>query len=188
MSRALIYFLVVATMAAANKPIATVTAARSVTVNAVDISTQGVPTWPLVNGDQVKTAADQAMITLLDGSHFLMEPNTTVRVLNCSRVEVEVVQGAVGYRFAAGSHAQMCVGGHPVKAKPLTSGTARVTADGKATVQTEDLQTVTVGTEACSCKDRKPLVPILLIAGAAAAALGLGLALTLPSSVSPSTP
>jgi hypothetical protein len=188
MPRRLLFFCLAATLGAANKPIGTVTAARSVTVNAVDISTQGVPTWPLVNGDQVKTAGDQAMVTLTDGSHFLMEPNSTLRVLNCSRVEVEVVQGSVGYRFSPNSRAQMCVGGHPVVAKPLTSGTAKVEPDGRATVQTPDLQTVTVGTQACSCQNKKPITPVLLIAGAAAAALALGLALSLPSSSSPSTP
>jgi hypothetical protein len=188
MLRTLLCWFLPATLLAANKPIATVTAAQSISVNGVDISTRGVPTWPLVSGDQVKTGSQQAMITLIDGSHFLMGPNSALKIANCAIVEIELREGTVEYQISSASSAQMCLRGTRVEPKPLASGTASIQADGKPVVQTPAPQTVTVEAGKCACQRSPITTPVLLIAGAAAVALGLGLGLTLPSSASPSTP
>jgi hypothetical protein len=189
-SRGLLAILMAANLAAANNPIATVTAGRSVFVNGVDVSTQGIPTWPLVAGDEVATTTEQAIVTLDDGSHFALEKNSKVKIERCGGIVVEVLQGTTTYRFASGSKAQLCVLSRPVRPATLVEGTVTIETPDRAVVRTVDQRTVALPPGKCLCStgaSRKTVI-ILILAGVGAAALALGIGLSLPSSVSPSTP
>lgn len=189
MARGLLLLLLASGLMAATPPAGTVTAGRSVSVDGVDISTQGVPTWPLAPGDEVATGNEPAIVTLNDGSRFLLDRNSRVRVARCSSTVLEVLQGSVTYRFAAASTAQLCVLGRPVKAATMVQGTVTIENPDQAVVRTPNQQAVSLPAGACLCStSSRRKTTILILAAAGAAGLAAGLGLTLPSSVSASTP
>ena len=188
MLRGLVFVLMAAGLAAA-QPIATVTAGRSVSVNGVDVSTQGIPTWPLVSGDEITTSNEPAIVTLNDGSRFMLEKNSKVKISRCSETVVEVFQGTLTYQFASGSKAQLCVLGRPLKPATMAQGTINIETPGRAVVRTVNQQSVTLPPGKCLCSARGPRTTEIVILGAAgAAAVVIGIGLALPSSVSASTP
>jgi hypothetical protein len=188
--RSVLFALVLAGLAAAKTPIATVTAAKSVTINGTDVATQGVPALPVVSGDVISTGNDLAIVKLADGSTFMLDRNSSVKIQQCGATSVEVLQGTTTYRFAPSSKAQLCALGHPATAAAMTAGSITIESPDQAVMRTVDKSTVSLpsGTCLCSNKQSHHTILIIAVAGAAAAALALGLALTLPGSVSPSTP
>jgi hypothetical protein len=192
MLRSFLVVLILAGSASAMNPIATLTAVKSVSVNGVEIATRGVPSLPLVNGDVVTTGDDPAIINLSDGSSFMLQKNSSVRIQQCGATSVEVLQGSTTYRFANGSKAQLCALGHPATAKAMLRGSLTIESPDKAVLRTPDQSAVSLPKGHCLCEtqtvNHHTTILVVAVAGAAALALGLGLALTLPGSVSPSTP
>jgi hypothetical protein len=193
MSRGFLFILIMAGLASAKTPIATVTAAKSVTVNGIAVPTQGVPGLPVVSGDVITTGDEPAIVKLADGSTFMLDKNSSVKVQQCGATSVEVLQGTTTYRFAPASKAQLCALGHPATAAAMTQGSIGIESPDQAVMRTIDKATVSLPSGQCLCsttstKNHHTTILIVGLAGAAALGLALGLALTLPGSVSPSTP
>jgi hypothetical protein len=191
MMRGFLFVLLLAGLAGAKTPIATVTAAKSVSVNGIVVVTEGVPALPVVSGDVVATAGDPAIVKLADGSSFQLDKNSTVKIQQCGATSVEILQGTATYRFAPNSKAQLCALGHPATAAAMAQGSITIESPDKAVMRTLDQATVSLPSGTCLCSNkpaRHTTILIIAVAGAAALALALGLALTLPGSVSPSTP
>lgn len=194
MSRGFVLLLVIAGVAAAKTPIATVTAAKTVTINHNPVATQGVPALPLVSGDVITTADEPAIIKLQDGSSFMLDKNSSVKLQQCGAIDVQVLQGTTTYRFAPGSKAQLCALDHPVTAAAMAQGSIDIESPDQAVLRTIDKTTVSLPSGNCLCSNaakapgHHTTILIVVVAAAAALGLGLGLALTLPGSVSPSTP
>lgn len=193
MKQCILALFVLASLAAGKDTIATVTGGKSVKINGAEIAAQGVPSLPLVSGDEVSTAAEPAVITLTDGSSFTLDRNSTAKVTNCGATTVEILQGTATYRFSAGSSAQLCALGHPVTAAAMAQGSVTIESPDKAVLKTADAKTVNLPQGQCQCtvksaSHRRTTLLIVISSAAAAAAVALGLALTLPGSVSASTP
>jgi ferric-dicitrate binding protein FerR (iron transport regulator) len=154
-----------------------------------------VPGLPIVSGDVISTADEPAIVKLADGSTFMLDKNSSVKVQQCGATSVEVLTGTTTYRFAPASKAQLCALGHPATAAAMTQGSISIEPPDQAVMRTVDKATVSLPSGQCLCSTASANQPnhhrtilIVVVAGAAAAALALGLALTLPGSVSPSTP
>ncbi len=186
MLRAFLFVLLLAGLAPAKVPIATVTAAKSVSVNGVTVATQGVPALPLASGDVIATGNEPAIVKLEDGSIFMLGKISSMKITQCGPMEIEISQGAAIYRFAKASGARFCALGHPVTVSAMTEGSITVESPGKAVLRTVDPRTVSLPASQCFCS--KPLAHASIRVAGLRGVTAFRVALAQASSVSPSVP
>jgi len=165
-------------------------------INKVKHAGKGIPTWPLVQGDEVRTGEEQAVISSPDGSRFVLAKHVRVRVFHCSAgFTLQVLEGEVDYKIAPGAKVELCTLGHPIQPAENTEGSVDVEGNEKVTIHAAAQHFVDTSGTTCPCvtnDDSQPLpwlaahkVAILVIVGTVAAA-GIGLGLTLPGPTSAS--
>jgi hypothetical protein len=199
-TRALLIMIVSARLALpANPPIANVSTSQGVWINKVKHAGKGIPSWPLVQGDEIRTGSEEAVVSAPDGSRYVLAKNARVRVFHCSAGFVlQVLEGEVEYKIAPGAKVELCSLGHPIQPAESTEGSVTVDPPEKVTVHTGAQNFVDTSGSSCPCvadSDSNPTpgwlashkVVILVIAGTLAA-VGTTLGLTLPGPTSPSVP
>ena len=98
MKRVLIVFSFVAIgalEAMAATPVASVTSSTAFNLRGNRVNVDGVPSWPVMAGDDIATQAGQAVIQLRDGSRVELQGN--------SRVKVESNDGGLLLRLLSGT-------------------------------------------------------------------------------------
>jgi ferric-dicitrate binding protein FerR (iron transport regulator) len=67
-------------LALAGGPVATVTSPAAFELRGAEVKVQGVPSWPVLQGDLIATKAAPAVIVFKDGSRVSLHPNSKARV------------------------------------------------------------------------------------------------------------
>ena len=86
--------LVSASILAAAAPVATISSSGTFELRGKSVRTEGVPSWPMMAGDEVGTSAGSAEIRFRDGSRVTLNPN--------SRAKVEKTETGLVFRLQAG--------------------------------------------------------------------------------------
>lgn len=95
---------VLALTARAATPLASVSSAESFRLNGVRIPVEGVPSWPLVGGDDVATSGASAVILFPDRSRVTLDKNSRARLSSVNgRVELRLVEGQMSVNVATRS-------------------------------------------------------------------------------------
>ena len=72
--------VVLVSMAFAGAPVATVTSSAAFELRGAEVKVEGVPSWPVLQGDVIATKAVPAVIVFKDGSRVSLHPNSKARV------------------------------------------------------------------------------------------------------------
>jgi len=104
MTRQLSLYLLLATLALAAPPVATVSSSGSLSLNGVTLAPNGVPSWPLVPGDTLATSAAPAVILFQDRTRLTVEKNSKLKLdRDGGRLLVRLLEGALAYHLAPSS-------------------------------------------------------------------------------------
>ena len=93
--RGVLFLIVAALIATAGAPVATVTSGSTFTLSGTRIAPEGVPSWPVMAGDEIGTGASAAVVTFRDHTRVTVEPN--------SRLRIEQVKGKLVARVMTGT-------------------------------------------------------------------------------------
>ncbi len=63
-------------------PVATVSSSGSFAMRGVIVKSAGVPSWPVLSGDEIATSTSSATLSLRDGSRVTLEKGSTAKVEN----------------------------------------------------------------------------------------------------------
>lgn len=89
--------LAVAALFAAS-PVGSVTSSENFVLSGSEIAVSGVPSWPVVAGDQLQTRGASAMLRLSDGSRVVVNRNSRVSLEQVgSATKVKLISGSLRY-------------------------------------------------------------------------------------------
>jgi len=124
--------LVVAYAALGTHPVAKVSSSESFTVAGTKVPVEGVPSWPVVAGDEIVAGNASAVVTFSDGSRGRLGRNTRARVEGSSSAPVlRLLDGAMAYAFARTPSLKLYAENNPITPATGMRGTALA---GSATV------------------------------------------------------
>ena len=78
----LVCVVLAGSIALAAGPVATVTSSAAFELRGAEVKVEGVPSWPVLQGDVVATKTAPALIIFKDGSRVTLQPNSKARVEN----------------------------------------------------------------------------------------------------------
>ncbi len=88
----------------ASAPVANVSSAEPLTLDGHSVFAPGVPSFPVVIGDQIATTTGPAILSFGDGSRLTLAPQSRVKVIGTNaKPTVVLTAGNLEYRLAAGS-------------------------------------------------------------------------------------
>jgi ferric-dicitrate binding protein FerR (iron transport regulator) len=126
-SVACMVFMAVA--ARAQTEVATVTSSAPFTLRGAGlIPGQGVPTWPVLAGDNIKAGSAMTIVTYPDGSVITLAPGSEARVdLVNGKPTFQLLSGTARYSLKSTTAVQVLVSNQPVA---LASGSGTLTMGG----------------------------------------------------------
>ncbi len=90
----LVCVVLAGSMAYAGAPVATVTSSAAFELRGAEVKVEGVPSWPVLQGDVIATRAVPAVIVFKDGSRVSLHPN--------SKGQVESTKDGLRFRLLDG--------------------------------------------------------------------------------------
>ena len=152
--------LAVAGVLAAQQQVATVNSTAPFQLRSAGVTTgQGVPSFPVMPGDDVKAGSAATALTFQDGSTVTLNPGAEVTVsLTSTKPTVTVLAGSISYAFTSANSVELIVNGKHRKTTELAgvfgaNGAVAAGAPGKLAGST---------------------IAIIVIASAAAIGVGVG--------------
>ena len=111
------------------------TASGSVQLNGVQLPVEGVPSWPLVLGDEIATTSRPATIMLNDGSRVYVEKNSRVALKKGLAEKIQVLLMAGGLRYflresGPNSPVTIVAQGQQISGVGMSEGVVAITASG----------------------------------------------------------
>jgi hypothetical protein len=114
-SRLLTLLPVLVVSAVAESPVASVSSPEPFMLDGVQMPVAGVPSWPLVGGDEVSTTNAPAVISFQDSSQVTLDKNSKARLKrNGAGVILFLLQGTFLLRSVAGSKVTVATLDHPI--------------------------------------------------------------------------
>jgi hypothetical protein len=118
-------------MLGAAEPLAVLTASGDIKLNGKPLPTAGAPNWPLDAGDEVLTGETGAVIAFSDSMRVTLGRDSRLVLQQCGRCVAQFYRGALDYDKPAGSKAEICALGRPVRPAPGSSGSVIAESAGK---------------------------------------------------------
>lgn len=88
----------------ASAPVANVSSAEPLNIDGHSMFMPGVPSFPVVVGDQIATSTGPAIMSFSDGSRLTLAPQSRVKIIGSNaKPTVVLTAGNLEYRLAAGS-------------------------------------------------------------------------------------
>jgi hypothetical protein len=110
----------------AAETVGNITSAGTFSLRGVPVKTEGVPSWPMVVGDELTTSASAASIQFADGSRVTLAQKSKAAVTKKDGVvTLRLVSGAMEFKRASGSTLVLLNNNTPV---PGANGTVTTTA------------------------------------------------------------
>ncbi len=104
MKAAVLGLLVLAVVAFAAEPVATVSSGSDFTLRGAKIETAGVPSWPLLAGDSIAAGTAPIRIRFQDGSVATLSPDSSAKVEQSdSGLLLRLLDGAMQFTGASNS-------------------------------------------------------------------------------------
>jgi hypothetical protein len=121
---AFLLMAVATTAAVASEPVASVTSSTAFDLHGNRINVNGVPSWPVMAGDDITTQSGQAMIQLRDGSRVQLQGNSHVQVESKD-------DGSLLVRLLSGAMQIVFLGSSPTRTQFYTQATVITPASGQ---------------------------------------------------------
>jgi len=137
--------------AAAESPVATVSSPEPFLLDGVQIPVAGVPSWPLVGGDEVSTTNAPAVISFQDSSQVTLDKNSKASLKrNGAEIMLFLLQGTFLLRSLAGSKVTISTLDHPITPPVGSEVQVSVAARSNASQGSTASQVTTAGQIATS--------------------------------------
>ncbi len=108
-------------------PIAAVTSPEPFELSGVTVPVRGVPSWPLVDGDEIATKDSEAVILFEDRSRVVLDKNTRAKLeRKGNRTTVRLLTGGLKYSLATGSLLRLFALGRQVRPEAVGIGTVSI--------------------------------------------------------------
>lgn len=124
--------VVLAPLALADRPIATVSTGGSLTLNGTSVPNAGVSNWPVAAGDEIATSTAPAVITFADGTQVSVGKGARVRLLATGATGVDLLAGTAAYKTGSVSKLNMQALGHAVDLQSRAEGVVSVQESDKS--------------------------------------------------------
>jgi len=109
-----------ALFATAGQSVATATSSDAFELHGNLVNVQGVPSWPLLAGDDVVARGSTVEISMKDGSRLTLSPNSHVRIESTTDgLSANLVSGSMQLALVTDSHLRILKGG---VSEPVRSG------------------------------------------------------------------
>lgn len=103
-------------------PVATVSSAEDFSLKGAPAPVAGVPSYPVMLGDEVQSGNASTVLRFKDGSKVTLAPHSRARVEESdSHLAVRLIMGGGGYSFSQGTSLRLFAGSQAVPT-PSTSG------------------------------------------------------------------
>lgn len=117
-------------LAVAATPVGVIRSSETFQLRGVPVSVAGVPSWPVVAGDDIATRGSQAFVSFRDGSRITLDQKSKAKIEEDGTFRL--LEGTMWYKLAAGSTLRMAsqskllqaTPGVEAKATTLTSSSA----------------------------------------------------------------
>ncbi len=101
MVRLVFTLMVLAALAMAATPLATITSQEAFSLNGASVPVAGVPRWPVAVGDEVVMARSSGLVVFKDGTKLFLIPNTKIKVeADGNRTVVRLLDGGLAYKLS----------------------------------------------------------------------------------------
>ena len=129
---AVLLFLVVAMSAFAASPVASVSSSSDFVLRGVRVATAGVPSWPVLAGDNVLAGVAPARIRFQDGSVVTLAPDSSARVeQKDDSLLLRLTSGSMAFTLAPNSTIGFFSGQSALQATPNVEVTAMAARPAK---------------------------------------------------------
>ena len=106
-------------------PVATVSSSGAFSLRGANVQTEGIPSWPLLAGDEIRTSSAPALVQFRDGSRITLAENSRARLEKTSNgLAFRVVSGAGQFTLSPTTNLKIYSGD---KLIPASAGVATAT-------------------------------------------------------------
>jgi hypothetical protein len=125
MKHFLISILAVSGSVFAGSPVGSVTSSDNFQLSGSEVSVAGVPSWPLLAGDEIQTRTGSAMVRLADGSRVVVGSNSRVAFERSagSATRVKLLSGSLKYSSGKDSLLEIVANNVSSRTAAITDGT-----------------------------------------------------------------
>jgi hypothetical protein len=126
--RSLCFVVPMIAIAAAASPVATISSNSAFELRGKQVNTNGVPSWPMMEGDEISTSQGAAVIQFRDGSRVILTGNTKAKAEKSSDgIVFRLLSGTMDFTLAPKSTVAFFNGSKNVAAQ---AGVATVVSTG----------------------------------------------------------
>jgi len=112
LARQIAVFLLLSTTVLGAEPLAVITSAESFEISGVSVPVTGVPSWPLVEGDEVVTKGSGAILMFDNQTKVVLDKDSAVELKRRDgKTTVQLLKGALKYSLPVGSLLQILARG-----------------------------------------------------------------------------
>ena len=112
LARQIVVFLLLSTTVFGAEPLAVITSAEAFEISGVSVTVTGVPSWPLVEGDEVVTKGSGAILMFDNRTKVVLDKDSVVALKRQDRkTTLQLLKGALKYSLPVGSLLQILVRG-----------------------------------------------------------------------------
>jgi hypothetical protein len=106
----------------AQTQVATVTSTATFELRGANVTPgQGVPTWPVMAGDEIKSAGGSVTISFPDGSSVILDPGSSAKVdMSGQTPQFQLTSGSAHYALKSASAVKLAALGKPVASTHLS--------------------------------------------------------------------
>ncbi len=134
--------LCVVSLALAAGPIGTVASKDAFRLRGKTVPAAGVPSWPLMAGDELATEQGPATLQFKDGSRVVLGKSTKAKVEEAEgSLILRLIDGSMKYNVSPKSALRLEVAGKPLAYEPGKEGTVSVGAAAVSGTFTDRVQT-----------------------------------------------
>jgi ferric-dicitrate binding protein FerR (iron transport regulator) len=117
----------------AAETVANITSSGTFALRGVPVKTQGIPSWPMVLGDELATDKSVASIRFVDGSVVTLAQNSKAQVTKKDgKLTLRLVNGSMQFKLAEGSGLVLTNNNQPVSGVSGSVSAGQVTGTEKA--------------------------------------------------------
>lgn len=88
-------------LAVAATPVGVIRSSETFRLRGVPVSVAGVPSWPVVAGDDIATSGSQAIVSFRDGSRVTLDQKSKAKIEDDGTFRL--LEGTMWYKLASGS-------------------------------------------------------------------------------------
>ena len=101
-----------AAYAVAAQPVASVTSSSSFDLHGSRVNVAGIPSWPVMSGDDITAGASSLIVSFKDGSRITLAPDARLRIdSSAGALTANLISGSMQFSLVSNSSVRLLKGG-----------------------------------------------------------------------------